>query len=261
MSEIIESSPHFKYQKPVTAMNSTVLIGLDCEMSGSRPSLHFMPSLTAVVSNTVARKRLATIKVLFSKPADKTWDERCYNELWLNPLNNLSAELDRLERGEGKSVVEGTLELIVFIERAVLEHAGGDYHRIQFTTDSSTDITWINHYLDLADHEPLTTFWNRPATPDQPAISSYRDVLNTTSYALGASRCGVDEVTRAHLNNEPVSEYWTLWRQPRSTPESRPSATHAHSHARECSSRGQSAGATCAPSTTLHGARNAWWVI
>jgi hypothetical protein len=189
-----------------------VNIGYDLEFSGSRLDQHFVVSWASVAEDAVTHQVLSSKKVLFHRPDNRSWDQRCVDEFWCKPAKDGESEEQKKNRealvAEYKSVesrdscrktaVQGTVEMIEWINSVLMEFAGADDRNIAFLCDTcGPDYMWMNYYLAFwGSHEPLHTFFG----------GKFKDCICNSCYALGAAGCSTVEVCKVVKEKGHFSE-------------------------------------------------------
>lgn len=201
-------------------------IAFDLEFSGPRINRHFVVSWAMVARNAFTRDIVSQKKVLFLKPQDKEWEPTCLEEFWKKDPE-LVKEVDRIEAGEiGKSVEEGTEEMVDWIHNVKKEHAGDDLDMITFLCDTTAvDSVWVNYYLSQIDHEPIQAFFGK-----------FKDVVNTSSYAMGAAALHTGDICIQTKKRGRFSENRELRRIYDVPADKRPKTKHDHDPLNDCKS-------------------------
>lgn len=205
--------------------SSLILIVNDLEMSGPRLHENFCVSWGSVAYDSITRQVLSEHLVQYIKPENdcpRRWDKDCKDQFWLKDHTNaLAKEYERVERGEGMSVHNGTKDKVNWINQVVKDHAGGDPHRVLFVSDTcAPDNMWMNMYLSFVHEDPIQYFFG-----------FFRDTFSTSSYALGLLRQGLPLLIgqQQHFSEDKmVREHLQI------PNDVRPTAPHDHNPINDC---------------------------
>jgi hypothetical protein len=183
---ILPSYSFYETESLTTNITTRKLIVIvnDLEFSGPLEYEHFVVSWGSSAYDAVTKELLGTHLIQYQKPKNKKWDPSTEKDFWLEHRDEkvrpaLIAEHDRVERGEGCTVQEGTLFKVDWIHKMVNVFVEGNAHRLLpfFSDTAGSDNMFMNSLLGIIRHPPMHLFFG-----------FFRDTFVTSSYSLGLTR-------------------------------------------------------------------------
>ncbi len=131
----------------------------------------------AMLAGDLERNILDTFDEMIRVPDGCGWELRCVDEFW-NVVEGMPEKKRAIDKCN-RSPYNVMQAFVQWVDGLVKRYADGDTKRICFITDNAAfDAAWVSLYLTkYAGHQPLHTFFG-----------GYRGVLDTSSYAAGATR-------------------------------------------------------------------------
>lgn len=135
----------------------SVLVVIDCEMSGPRLTKHAMFNLGATIMDLNSGRILNQLNLIINIPEGRSWDNNVIN--WMLQQPKLAEIYKIVKEEKGLDYRTAMDEFVGFMKSIYHRHndnivIGGDHLAI--------DIPWIDLYLSICDYDPLHMLFDKP---------------------------------------------------------------------------------------------------